>query len=93
VEEASEGRLQIEILEPDAAFPGTEGLEAIGTGVIQCAMSQPGWYAEKIPEMYVAGGMPGSWMSVGEFHDAWYNYGIYDKVAPCLLYTSPSPRD
>jgi len=21
-------------------------------------------------------------MSVGEFYDAWYNYGIYDKVAP-----------
>jgi len=82
VEEATEGRLKIELLEPDAAFPGTEGLEAIGTRVIDAAWSQPGWYAEKIPEMYVAGGMPGSWMSVGEFYDAWYNYGIYDKVAP-----------
>ena len=82
VEEATEGRLQIELLEPDAAFPGKEALEAVGTRVVEACMSQPGHYAEKIPEMYVAGGMPGSWMSVGEFYDAWYNYGIYDKVAP-----------
>jgi TRAP-type C4-dicarboxylate transport system substrate-binding protein len=82
IEEATHGRLQIEMLDPDAAFPGQEGLEAVGSGVVDAAWSQPGWYAEKIPEMYVAGGMPMSWSSVGEFYDGWYNYGIYDIVEP-----------
>jgi len=69
-------------LEPESAFPGSEALTAVGSGVVDLAMCQPGWWAGTMPEMYVAGGLPMSWMSVGEFYDGWYNYGVLEKVLP-----------
>jgi len=80
--EATGGRLEFEMLEPGSVFPGEEALKAIGSGAVNCAKSQGGYWAGTMPEMNVTGGMPGSWQSVAEQIVAWDTYGIYDKVAP-----------
>lgn len=82
IEEVSGGRLQIEMLEPDSAFPSSEAMTAVGGGVVDAAFTQPGYWAGSMPEMYVAGGMPQSWDSIEEEYVGWYTYGIIDKIQP-----------
>jgi len=82
IEEATDGRLQIEIVEPESIFPGTEALTAVGSGAVDCFKGSPGQWAGTMPEMNVAGGMPGTSASVGQQYVAWYDYGIVDLVQP-----------
>jgi len=82
LEESTNGRIQIELLEPESVFPPTEGPTAVGAGAVDlfkgCAMH----WAGLIPEMNVVGGMPGGHASIDEQHVYWYDYGVYEKIAP-----------
>jgi TRAP-type C4-dicarboxylate transport system substrate-binding protein len=82
IEEVTDGRLQIEMLEPDSAFPSSEALVTVGAGVVDAAFTQPGYWAGTMPEMYVVGGLPQSWDSIEEEYVGWYTYGIIDKIQP-----------
>jgi TRAP-type C4-dicarboxylate transport system substrate-binding protein len=79
---ATEGQLQFEWLEPNAAFPDQEGLSAVGSGIVEACFTQPSYFIGQIPEQYVANGLPLAWDSVDEMYDAWYNYRLIDKMAP-----------
>jgi len=81
LEEATDGRLQIELVPPNAMYPNNESLTATETGVVDASFTTTGYYAGIIPEMYIACGLPMSWSRYEQIHDAWYNYGIYDIVA------------
>lgn len=80
LEEASNGLLEIDVVEPGSVFPVTEGLAAIGSGVADCSFTPSGYWAGTIPEMYIVGGLPGGWPTTHSFLDALYVYGMYDKV-------------
>lgn len=78
--EASGGRLEIELLGPDATFPGPEGLTAIGSRVVEACYSAPGWWIEQWPEWYVYGGLPGSWTTINQIFDGFFNYGLNEML-------------
>ena len=80
IEAATNGRLKLELVPPQAMYPNNESLTATGTRVVDASFTTCGYYAGTIPEMYVAGGMPMSWSRVEEIYDAWYSYGMYDII-------------
>jgi TRAP-type C4-dicarboxylate transport system substrate-binding protein len=80
IAEATDGRLQIEIVEPGALFTPADSLSAVGVGVADMAHASPGNWGGEMPEMYVLGGMPGAWDTLPMMHDAIYTYGLYDKT-------------
>jgi len=83
ISEASGGRLEIELYDPESLFPGSEALTAIEGGVADCwAGGQPSYWVGTMPEMAVVGGLPQAWETFGEMYDAWYNYGIEERIQP-----------
>jgi TRAP-type mannitol/chloroaromatic compound transport system substrate-binding protein len=88
----TEGRLKIEVIAPDSAYPGVEALTNIGAGVVECCQVMPGWYAGKIPEAYIASGLPFTWKTCFEASDCYYNFGLYERCRRSTINTtSPHP--
>jgi len=82
VSEATEGRLQIEVVAAGSVFPSAEALTSMQSGVLECAQTMGGWYSGTMPETYIASGLPLTWLSAYEAYDCYYNYGLYDKMQP-----------
>lgn len=81
LKEATDGRLEIEILAPGEVFPIYEALSAVGAGATDCSHTPPGYFGGEIPEMNILSGLPGAWTTTGEVVDALFNtYGMYDKT-------------
>lgn len=78
--EVTQGRLQIEVIPPNSAYPNAEALTNIGAGVVQCCQVMPGWYAGKVPEAYIASGLPFTWKTSYEAMDCYYNFGLYERM-------------
>jgi len=85
IKQASGGRLEIEIVEPDSVFPGNTALEAVGAGFVDMSHSSPGNWSGKMPEMNIIGGLPGGWDTLDGIDTAIYTYGLYEKTRS--LYT------
>ena len=82
IEEATDGRLTIEFLEPSAVFPQEEALENVGSGIVDMATANAGYWSGAMPEMDIETGMPGTWENIGQFLDAEYVYGINELIQP-----------
>jgi len=80
IKKITQGRLEIEVIPPDSAYPGAEALSNIGAGVVECCQVMPGWYAGKIPEAYIASGLPFTWKTCFEASDCYYNFGFYERM-------------
>ncbi|MCE5263332.1 MAG: hypothetical protein LLG97_07335 [Deltaproteobacteria bacterium] len=76
----TQGRLQIEVIPPDSAYPSAEALSNIGTGVVECCQVMPAWYADQIPETYIASGLPFTWKTAYEAGDCYYHFGLYERM-------------
>jgi len=81
IEEISDGRIQIEMLEPESVFPSGEAPTAVGSGAVDAYKGCPMHWAGTMPEMNVVGGMPGTAQSVSEFYVLWYKYGVNERIA------------
>jgi len=84
IEDATDGRLQITVVEPNAIFPVAESVENIGGGTIEAAFTSTGWLAGTIPEAYVACGLSMMWPDARYAYDCFYNYGVLDKLRPAF---------
>jgi len=82
INEATEGRLEVEVIAAGSVFPGAESLTSMQSGVLECAQTMGGWYAGTMPETYIASGLPLAWLSAYEAYDCYYNYGLYEKIQP-----------
>jgi len=79
---ATDGRLKITTVEPNAIFPTSESIENIGGGTIEAAFTSTGWLAGTIPESYVICGMSMMWPDARYAYDCMYNYGVLAKARP-----------
>jgi len=82
IEAVSGGRIEVEILEPNAVFPIEEALTAVGGGAVDVARSPSGYWSGTMPEMDVAGGMPGTPSDPGQQFALFYDYGVNDMCTP-----------
>lgn len=82
LEDATDGRLQIEIVPPGAIYPSAEILTAVGTGVVDGGMAPTIWLGGTVPEENIHSGLPGAWESVSQMYEAWYDYGLHDLIVP-----------
>lgn len=80
IDRLTRGRLKIEVIPPDSAYPCTEALSNIGTGVVECCQVMPGWYSDNMPEAYIASGLPFTWKTAYEASDCYYNFGFYERM-------------
>ncbi len=80
IEEASHGRLIVDLAEPGAIFPAFEGVDAVKNRVVDIAFSYPGFFGGKIPEAFVEEGLPFAWQSNAEGEEGLFRYGIHDLI-------------
>lgn len=80
IEEASNGRLQIELAEPGAIFPTAEALDAVKAGTVDLAFCYPGLLGGKLPEAYVEEGLPFAWQSIEEEEAGLFRYGVHEMI-------------
>lgn len=80
VEQATNGRLKIEI-HPNGTFAKTgEMLTALSNGLFDVAHDYGGYYTSNVPECNIETGLPMSWNEAFEVYDAYYNRGILDLM-------------
>jgi len=80
LKKATGGRLIIEWAEPGAIFPPFEADRAVGSGVVQIAVSFGAYYTGRIPEADIETGLVFAWPNVAAEYDCLYNYGLYTEL-------------
>jgi len=84
INDRTDGRLKVTVVESNAIFPTHEAVENVGAGVVQaCAVAQ-GWISGTIPATYVTTGLSMMWPDARYAFDCYYNYGLLDKLQPAL---------
>ncbi len=82
--QATNGRLKVSRVEPNAIFPNAEVLVNIKKGTIEAAFTSFGYSGGIVPETYIAGSLPFTWTSMTLAHDWYYHYGGYELVQEAL---------
>ncbi len=80
IEEASHGRLIVDLAEPGAVFPTLDGVDAVKKHVVDIAFAYPGNFGGKIPETLVEEGLPFAWQSSEEGEEGLFRYGVADII-------------
>jgi len=82
INDVTDGRLEVTVVEPNAVFPHAESVENIGAGVIQAVSTSQGYLSSAIPATYVGTGLSMMWPDANYPFDCYYNYGLLDKLQP-----------
>ncbi len=78
-EQLSGGRIKFQVFPVGALFPVQEGLEAVGSGIVEMGVLTGGYYAGKIgPIANLENGVPGSLRTPIERYNFFYKYGFLD---------------
>ncbi|MCP5155273.1 MAG: TRAP transporter substrate-binding protein DctP [Ectothiorhodospiraceae bacterium] len=79
LERMSGGRIKIQLHPVGALFPVQEGLEAVGSGIVEVAMLTGGYFAGKLgPIATLESGVPGAERTAMERYAFFYNKGFID---------------
>lgn len=79
VKRMSGGRIEIEFFPVGALFPIQEGLEAVGSGIVEIGMMTGGYFSGKIgPMATLESGVPGAERNAIERHAFFYKKGFID---------------
>lgn len=79
LDKMSNGRIKIQIHPVGALFPVQEGLEAVGTGVVEIALSTGGYFTGKLgPIAPIESGLPGAERTAMERFSFFYTKGFID---------------
>lgn len=79
LEKMSGGRMKIQLFPVGALFPVKEGLEAVGTGVVEIGMMTGGYFAGKLgPIATLESGVPGAERTPTERYAFFYRKGFID---------------
>ena len=76
VEEATEGRLVIDVVPAGSVFPGKEAVVNMKSGVIEASSSALVWLTGTIPECLIGKGMPFTWQTAYDAYDCYHQYGL-----------------
>jgi len=80
-EEMSGGRIAFQVFPVGALVPEAEGLEAVGSGIVEMGILPGGYFAGKIgPIANLENGVPGSLRTPIERYNFFYKYGFLDLV-------------
>ncbi|MGB3719426.1 MAG: hypothetical protein DIU63_07065 [Proteobacteria bacterium] len=80
-EEMSGGRIKFQVFPVGALFPVQEGLEAVGSGMVEMGVLTGGYFAGKIgPIANLENGVPGSLRTPIERYNFFYKFGFLDLV-------------
>lgn len=98
--EMSNGRIQFEIFPVGTLFPVAEGLEAVGSGMVEMAVLTGGYFAGKVgPFVSIESGVPGGLRTPLERYNFFYKKGFldlarqaYDKYGVYYLGPQLSPQ-
>jgi len=82
VEDATDGRLKVTVVEANSIYPLHEAVENVGAGVTEACGVALGYLAGTIPECYVGTGISMMWPDARYAFDCFYNYGLLDKFQP-----------
>jgi TRAP-type C4-dicarboxylate transport system substrate-binding protein len=80
VTEATGGRLTINVVAPNSAFPNAEVLTNIGKGTIEAAFTSTGYAGGVMPEAYILGGLHFAWTDAAEGYEWYYQRGGYEMA-------------
>jgi len=79
VEKMSDGRIKFQLQPVGALFPVKEGLEAVGSGIVEMGMLVGGYYVGKMgPIAALESGLPGAERTALERYNFFYNAGFID---------------
>lgn len=79
VERMSGGRVEIELFPVGALFPIQEGLEAVGSGIVEIGMMTGGYFSGKMgPMATLESGVPGAERTPMERYAFFYQKGFID---------------
>lgn len=79
IEQMSGGRVKIELFPVGALFPIKDGLEAVGSGIVEIGMTTGGYYTGKMgPIAAIESGLPGAERSAMERYAFFYRKGFID---------------
>ncbi|MFC2067258.1 hypothetical protein ACFLUO_09495, partial [Chloroflexota bacterium] len=80
IEEATDGRLEVEFVEPNGVYPNAEALTNIGSGVIEASHTCIAYYGGEMPEAFIAATLPFSNPGLMYTYDLYWRYGWYEKM-------------
>ena len=79
IERMTGGRMKIQLHPVGALFPIKEGLEAVGTGIVEIGMMTGGYFSGKLgPIATLESGVPGAERNAVERHAFFYRKGFLD---------------
>lgn len=83
VKRATNGRMEVQWLEPGTIVKTTELFDAVGAGAIEAAGSYyPGFEVAKIPEADIEDALPMAWPRLEDWYDGMILRGIGEKLRP-----------
>jgi len=83
INDLTDGRLKITVVEANSVFPIAESVENVGRGVIEAAEGDA-CFTGTVPEYYIAAGSSMMWPDARYAFDCYYNYGFLDKLQPAF---------
>ncbi|MBN2061226.1 MAG: hypothetical protein JW882_12505, partial [Deltaproteobacteria bacterium] len=76
----TDGRVKISKFPANSICPGGEVLNAVGTGILDMAVSIGGYNAGAIPAAAVEDGLPLQWSSLRQMTEILWDYGLEDLM-------------
>jgi TRAP-type C4-dicarboxylate transport system substrate-binding protein len=81
IEQATNGRLKIELAPPGGIVPVADMFDATKKGVLDWAgLYYGGFYTAIIPETDIEIGLPMAWQNLFEYTDGLFNWGIWEEL-------------
>lgn len=78
IEEATDGRILIEVFQPGTLCEPEQAPASVAEGLFECAMSTAGDTGILVPAAYAEQGIPYFWETQIEMYDTYYNFGLLD---------------
>ncbi|MEI9477948.1 MAG: TRAP transporter substrate-binding protein DctP [Deltaproteobacteria bacterium] len=78
---ATNGQLKIDIADANSIYPSSEGLSAVGKGVVDIAITYGGYYMGKLPVAGIPSTLPLAWRNIEEEYECFYKYGLYKLIS------------
>lgn len=80
IQKATDNRIKITTYIPGAISEPEQVPESVAKGMIECAISSPGYCGQLIPAAYAEQGIPFYWESGQDVYDTFYDYGMLDYL-------------
>lgn len=80
IEEATDGKLQIEVYQPGAICEPEQAPASVSKGMFECAMSTAGDTGVIVPAAYAEQGIPYYWENQMEMYETYYEFGLLDYL-------------